>query len=229
MTRRLAILAVTALLMWGVKRQYADAPADDLRWMLTPTSRLVSLATGVPFEWQSREGYFSRERMFLIAKACAGINFMIAAFGMTVFLLAARATTAASAGRIVIVSAAVSYAAAILVNAARISFALWLAAHPGAVTWLSAAQLHRAAGIACYFGGLLILYQSIRRSERATLAVPLAWYYAIAIVVPLLNGARGWASVRHMIVVFTLPLAFVGTIVVIERAARHVRSLAART
>ena len=46
--------------------------------------------TGTTFAWQPGEGYFSRERLFLIEKSCAGINFMIAAFGMLVLALLHR-------------------------------------------------------------------------------------------------------------------------------------------
>ena len=81
------MLAVAVLIAWGLKRHYADARADDLRWILTPTTQLVGVVTGATFTWQPGEGYFSRDRLFLIEKSCAGINFMIAAFGMLMFAL----------------------------------------------------------------------------------------------------------------------------------------------
>src|SRR5437016_5836528 len=74
MTTKLATLAVAAVLMWGLKRYSADAPVDQLRWILAPTARVVTLATGVPFEHERGEGYVSRERRFAIEKVCAGIN-----------------------------------------------------------------------------------------------------------------------------------------------------------
>ena len=79
------------LIAWGLKRHYADARADDLLWILSPTARLVGATTGATFVMQPGEGYFSRERLFLIEKSCAGINFMIAAFAMLVFALVHRA------------------------------------------------------------------------------------------------------------------------------------------
>jgi exosortase K len=82
MKRTLGILLLVALAMWGMKRYYAEAPVDELQWILGPTATLVTALTSVPFEWEPGQGYLSRERFFLIAKACAGINFMIAAFGM---------------------------------------------------------------------------------------------------------------------------------------------------
>ena len=82
MRPRLFLLLAVALVMWAIKRYYSDAAVDDLRWVLGPTARLVTVATGVPFEWEAGQGYLSRERLFLIEKVCAGLNFMIAAFGM---------------------------------------------------------------------------------------------------------------------------------------------------
>ena len=56
---------------------------------LAPTARLVGAVTGVAFAAVPGEGYFSAERLFLIEKACAGVNFMIAAFAMVAFALLA--------------------------------------------------------------------------------------------------------------------------------------------
>ena len=88
------------LIAWGLKRHYADARADDLWWILSPTARLVGVMTGATVHAAVREGYFSRERLFLIEKSCAGINFMIAAFGMLVFALFHRVSSATSAARV---------------------------------------------------------------------------------------------------------------------------------
>jgi len=165
------MLAVAVLAMWGLKRYYADAPVDDLAWILTPTARLVTSVTGVAFDYQAGAGYISRERFFLIAKPCAGINFMIAAFGMIAWAGRRRATSALGAADVIVVSLFVSYAAAVCVNATRIASALWLAAHRADIAWLTAAQLHRVEGIVFYFGGLVALYEAMCRLEgRATCA-----------------------------------------------------------
>src|SRR4029078_11048945 len=39
---KLVAVTVVALTVWGLKRHYSDAGADDLRWMLSPTAWLVS-------------------------------------------------------------------------------------------------------------------------------------------------------------------------------------------
>jgi exosortase K len=162
----LLLLAVTALIAWGLKRHYADARADDLRWILSPTARLVSATTGATFVMQPGEGYFSRERLFLIEKSCAGVNFMIAAFAMLAVALAHRARSAVSAARVLGVSLLASYAAAVVVNTMRITVAMWLGAHPAALSGFSAADAHRIEGITVYFAGLVMLYELVQRVDR---------------------------------------------------------------
>jgi exosortase K len=203
-----ALWILTALFIWRLKRYYADARVDDLRWILDPTTRVVTALTGVRFEWDAGQGHVSRESLFVIAKVCAGINFLIAAFGMTAWMLARRAVSAASLAAVLIVSLLTAYFAAVVVNAARISFALWLAAHPG-TAWMTAAQAHRMEGIAFYFGGLLFLYVFLTQFERRSIATPLVWYYAITIAIPLANGASDnrAAFIEHASFVLILPLA----------------------
>jgi exosortase K len=72
MKTKMAMLALVALVMWRMKRYYADAPVDDLDWILGPTARLVTAFTGVPFHQQAGEGYLSREHLFLIEEGVRG-------------------------------------------------------------------------------------------------------------------------------------------------------------
>ena len=163
---KLYVLTVVVLAVWGMKRYYADARADDLWWILSPTARLAGVMTGTAFAVAPGEGYFSPERLFLIEKSCAGINFMIAAFGMVTFALFHRVGSRISGARVLAVSLMASYSAAVLVNAARIAIAVWLAAHPVALSTFTPAQVHRFEGITVYFGGLVLLYELAQRFDR---------------------------------------------------------------
>jgi exosortase K len=167
-TVKLAAAMAALLIAWALKQHYSDARADDLLWILTPTAQLVSVMTGSPFTLQPGEGYLSRERLFLIEKSCAGVNFMVAAFGMMVITLFHRARTAVSAGSVVAVSLMAGYTAALVVNAFRIAMAMWLAAHPVALS-ISSAAVHRLEGILVYFGGLMLLYEAVQRLDRRAL------------------------------------------------------------
>ena len=167
MKTKICVLVVALVTAWGLKRHYADASADGLRWILSPTTWCVEVITGADFAATPGEGYFSADRMFLIAKSCAGVNFMIAAFGMLIFALSNRVESAISAASVLVVSLAASYAAAVLVNAARITLAMALAAHPIDGLSLRADDVHRIEGIVVYFGGLVALYELTRRVDGA--------------------------------------------------------------
>lgn len=226
MTTKLWVVIVAALVAWGLKRHYADARADDLWWVLAPTARLVEVITGAAFAPVPGEGYFSRDRLFLIEKSCAGINFMIAAFGMLVFALLHRVGAGIPGVRVLGVSLLASYAAAVVVNAARIAVAMWLAAHPFAPSSFSAAAVHRVEGIAVYFGGLVLLYHLAQRLDpgapaiRVT-ALPLAAYYAVTLGLPLANGAAqsGARFVEHALFVLVVPPVLITLAWAIHQAA----------
>ena len=217
---KVAVLAVVALVAFGLKRHYADASTDALSWILTPTAQLVALVTGVAFAVVPGEGYFSAERMFLIEKACAGVNFMIAALAMVAFALLHRARSFRSSAAVIGVSLVSSYAAAVIVNTVRIVFAMWLAAHPLRAS-LTGADLHRLEGIIVNFGGLLLLYALVQRIEGALAspkrrrreggsvfryALPLCCYYVVTLAVPLANGVQaGQAFFAHAVIVLLVP------------------------
>jgi exosortase K len=163
------VMASAVLIAWSLKRYYAGARADDLWWILSPVARLVGVMTRTSFALQPEEGYFSRDRLFLIEKSCAGINFMIAAFGMLMLALLHRVRSRFSAGRVLSVSLLASYSAAVLVNSLRIALAMWLGAHPAALSAFAAADVHRVEGITVYFGGLVLLYELAQRLDRGVI------------------------------------------------------------
>lgn len=170
MKTRLVVTAIALLIAWALKRHYADARADDLWWILTPTAELAGVITATTFEMQTGEGYLSRDRLFLIEKSCAGVNFMIAAFGLLIVARFHRFAAPRPAARLLGASLLAAYLVTVVVNTARIAIAMWLAAHPVARSTLSAADLHRIEGIVVYFGGLVLLYELTQRFDRRALA-----------------------------------------------------------
>jgi exosortase K len=165
---QLAVAVAALLIAWALKQHYSGARADDLLWILTPTARLVGAMTGSPFTLQPGEGYLSRERLFLIEKSCAGVNFMLAAFGMLVFTLFHRVRTVVAGGSVLGVSLLAGFTAAVVVNAVRIALAMWLAAHPVGLS-ISSAAFHRLEGVLVYFGGLMLLYEAAQRLDRGAI------------------------------------------------------------
>jgi len=154
---KVAVVVAAAVIAWGLKRHYAQASADDLIWVLAPTAQLAGIVTGTTFTMIPGEGYLSRERLFLIEKSCAGVNFIIAAFGMLTLARLPHARWPLAAARQLAISLSAAYGAAVVVNAARIAIAMWLADHP--VAMLTPDDVHRVEGIVVYFGGLLLLYE----------------------------------------------------------------------
>jgi len=232
---KVGVLAVVALVAFGLKRHYADATTDALSWILTPTAHVVGLVTGVAFAAVPGEGYFSAERMFLIEKACAGVNFMIAAFAMVAFALLHHARSFRGGAAVVGLSLLASYLAALIVNTVRIVIAMWLAAHPVTLSSLSAGEIHRLEGIIVYFSGLVLLHELVRRADRVSvrhLALPLACYYAITLAVPFLNGSlrlrsgqaaqAGDGFLTHALVVLLVPLVLIGVVCAILQIAQRV-------
>jgi exosortase K len=171
MKMKVWVVAAAVLIAFAMKRHYAGARANDLGWILSPTAQLAGAMAHTTFTWQPQEGYFSRDRLFMIEKSCAGINFMVAAFGMLMLALLHRVGSGRSAARVLGVSLLASYSAAVLTNAARIAIAMWLAAHPVALSTFSAADVHRFEGITVYFGGLVLLYELVQRLDRSATPV----------------------------------------------------------
>ena len=167
MKAKLVVLTVVAVIVWGLKRYYSEAGADDLRWILAPTAWLVGTVTGTAFTMAPGEGYVSHERFFVIEKACAGINFLAAAFAMVAFGFMHRVRSTVSFASMLGASLIAGYGAAVMVNAVRIVVAMWLAAHPITLSTLTVGDVHRFEGITVYFGGLVVLHELARRIDRS--------------------------------------------------------------
>jgi exosortase K len=171
MKTRLLMLALMLAIAWALKRHYADARVEELSWIISPTAHLVSAVTDIRFEWRSGEGYFSHDRLFLIEKSCAGVNFMIAAFAMLVLAMLHRGAGLVPALRIIVAALVASYLSAVVVNAVRITIALRLAGDRPPISALTATEVHRLEGIGVYFGGLVLLHELARRFDRRAFAV----------------------------------------------------------
>jgi len=212
-----AQLALVGLCALALKSYYSTATADDLRWILAPTTALVELLSGKRFEFESYAGYMTSDRTFVIAVPCAGVNFLITAFLMLALRRLWRERFQAINSLYILLAAVLAYAATLIANATRIWLALELRARAVAISGLTNNQLHRLEGIVVYFGFLLLLFLLTEKLESGkplrlarALPFPLLIYYATTLGVPLLNGSfkRG-AFWEHAIFVLVLPLVFV--------------------
>jgi len=213
-----AQLAIVGLCALALKFYYSTATADQLRWILAPTTTLVELLSGRRFEFESYAGYMTSDRSFVIAVPCAGVNFLITAFLMVSLRRLWRERYQSLGWRFIPITAMVAYVGTLIANTTRICIALELRACSVEISGLTNNQMHRLEGILVYFGFLLFLFflteefEPTKPSQLArVLPFPLLIYYATTLGVPLLNGSlrRGSAFREHALFVLLLPLLFV--------------------
>ena len=220
---RIAQLAAILFLAAVSKFYYSAASANELRWILAPTAWLVSLITGMGFQFEPYGGYLSLDRTFLIAPACSGVNFLIISFLVLTLGKLWRNRPHAFRWQFLPAALVVSYIATLLANAVRISASILLRPITSDLTWIDPAEAHRIEGIVIYFSFLLLLFIVSERLDRASsigfanrtnilkgLPVLLAIYYGVTLGVPLINGAYHEAGFwKHSLFVILVPVALI--------------------
>ena len=222
--KNLLCLLVVVFLALALKYRFSSVNADDLLWVLAPTAAAVDVVTGEEFEFESGAGYMNREKTFLIAASCSGVNFLIIAFLLLSIGRIWRNGFDDFNWRFIFLDGAIAYLVTIIANTVRIAGALQFHGSTTESGVFSAVQIHRIEGITVYFGFLLLLhfvserFQSSEKSVKASfkgwvqsLMVPLGLYYLLLLAVPLLNGAysQGFTFVEHAIFVFFVPLLLI--------------------
>jgi exosortase K len=200
---RILATAVSLLIMLALKHHYSLASADQLTWILAPTAKLVAWITPAHPVYECGVGYVDFGQGIIVAPACAGVNFMIMAFG----LAALCCMTGISRPPALLICLAASlfsaYGYTLLVNAVRIGLSMMLYRADIYGQWLTAQRLHRLAGIGLYLGALWVWFAGLRsvmgasgdargRCRRSWFRalpdwLPLAWYLLGAVGVPLAN------------------------------------------
>jgi exosortase K len=205
---RIAAVVVALAVVVAGKQFYRDASAGELRWILAPTAQLVSWVTRHDFVYEAGQGWMNTDVMFVIAPACAGLNFALAAYLALVLGGVAGMTTWRETAKRLGFAALLAFAATLVVNTIRIAIAVDM----------HRADLHRIEGIVVYLAGLCGLYALARALDGKRLrafhwfAVPLGVYLLITLVMPMANGAaRRDDFVRHATTV--LAICFVAIVV----------------
>ena len=91
------LLSLLALLC--LKLFYSRAGADNLTWILTPTTGWVSILSGIPFTYAPGEGYVNHSLRFIIAPSCCGIRFLGITAAMLIFSFLHRTGCGSQIGR----------------------------------------------------------------------------------------------------------------------------------
>ncbi|MEP6861341.1 MAG: exosortase K [Deltaproteobacteria bacterium] len=156
-------LALAVAIVVAGKHYFREASAEDLRWLLAPTAKCVSVLTGTHFVREAGAGYVDRAVTFEIAPVCSGLQFMLAAvLSLSIGWLSGMQSWKAAAKRVAVAVGA-AYVATIVVNTLRIAIALRMHAHD-----LSGSELHRLEGVVVYLGGLCALYAMARQLDEKT-------------------------------------------------------------
>ncbi len=199
------VFTVVALgLAWLLKHHYSQASAEELRWILAPTTWLTSRFVPGEFAFQAGQGYLSRAQSVLISPACAGVNFLIVALLSLVLGFSGGWIGLRMRAQWLATSVGLAYLATLVINALRIGLSVAVAHLAARVTGLTFQSVHRLIGIFIYLAGLLALCLTVqlwlssrgvlcRRPSRAggnrALLLALGCYASVTLLIPLLRGA----------------------------------------
>ena len=189
------------LLALALKAGYSAAATEPLQWLLRPLAGLLN-TTGV-FNFMPVAGgeWLDAGHGLIIVKACAGGNFLIAAWLGWLWRWRTRPL-----GLTLALSAfAAAWLTTLLANAARIVLISYGQDDLARLTGLSDADSHRLIGIGVYFGALLLQL----RGTGTALAAP-AIYLGVTLHAPLLNAwltGRNGIDMTHALWSAGVPLA----------------------
>ncbi len=199
----------TALIAITLKSYYSRATVADLAWILEPTAAVVGWLRRQPLVLDADSGWMPPDGSFVIAPACAGVNFLILVFAVSTVGFAHRLRASRQRCGWFVVVACAAYLLTIVVNSLRVTLAVGLyeaEVHAGSLT---AARVHRLAGSVIYLAGLWVAWGALdllsarwRDHERAScgwaaIVVPGA-YIGMTVVIPLLNGAWQQFGARYL-------------------------------
>jgi exosortase K len=159
----LSLVLVSAL---ALKRRYGTASAEELDWLLVPTTFLVELVTGQHFVPEARVGFVSESLPIVIAPACAGLNFFVIGLLTLTFGFVPKLASSGAKALWLVASPLLAYAATLLANTVRIASAVGCHEIGLRVPMLTAAEAHRALGILIYLPAAWLLFAAAERGLR---------------------------------------------------------------
>jgi exosortase K len=214
-SKRFLQCLIVVICAYGLKLYYSTASADELRWILAPTTAVVELITGVRFVFEPHAGYMNPDRSFLIASSCAGVNFLITAFLMLSIKRLVVDRRQETRWTYLTFALLIAFLTTLIANATRIIVAMQAGQSSNENTWLHSNEFHRLEGIIVYFVFLLLLFvlTEDNRNDRHRARryfIPLVVYYGMALVVPIVNGVNvSRKFLEHSIYVLLVPLIVV--------------------
>ncbi|MDO4332757.1 MAG: exosortase K [Eubacteriales bacterium] len=208
----------------GLKLFYRNANADELKWILAPTARWVSILSGIVFQYEPQAGYVNHSSRFLIAASCSGVQFLLICIATLLFSYVHRMPTRREGFYWTAASITVSYSYTIFINGLRIILSIYLPlflertrAFDG---WLTHEKLHTMIGTAVYFTGLLALYRAagyislkisvfcrddLSQTGLSSYLFPALWYLGFVLGIPFLGRVirNDWENFREYALLVT--------------------------
>jgi len=208
--QKIVCMLLVVFMAVGLKYAYSQSTSEDLAWILGPTASLVEWISGIPFVREVNVGYINTVRQIAIIPACAGINFMMAAFCMLALTLIYHLQKKRYLALCVLAGFAAAYTFTLVANSLRIILSIYLYQANIYTFWMTPEKIHRIAGVAIYFVSLVLLYSGVRqitsrhkyflvqssrqanpsvKSSLLACGIPLFWYLLVALALPTLNHA----------------------------------------
>lgn len=190
--RRMCWWTLVLSMAWLLKYHYSVAAPIELQWILRPLAWLTEAASGLPFSIDDSGEWVNKEYDIVIAKSCAGVNFMILSFIICAWrLYPHRPPQYPVVYYIGLVFLCLSGAwfTNVMVNTLRIIISIHLYLHEIEFPGLTAGQSHRLTGIIIFLPALwfqLRIASTMDTMRAGMIAILL--YIGIAAGVPLITG-----------------------------------------
>jgi len=240
-------VGLAVLVMLLLKCHYSLATATQLDWILRPTAKLVSWFTSAHLVPEIGVGHVDFVKGIIVAPGCAGVNFMIIAFGLTAFYGLHHIRRLPSQLAWLPLALAAAYGLTLMVNAIRIALSMTLYDANIYTGWLTVARVHRLTGVGLYFSALWLYFLGLqqvvaifcryfaRQKHHKHIHTPGWWvwssYLLVALGVPLVNLAwqNGSAAFQeHCVTVLIACSAFWALIVTTSRLLKMLHRCVSR-
>lgn len=157
--------SVLFIIILFFKHIYSCAPIEYLKWIMHPVSIIISSLTGMPFIWEAGTGYVNYDSMIIIARSCAGVNFLLLAFVLLSYRKL-KSTSIITGCIVLFISLTIAYLYTLFTNSIRILLAIIIFKSKMFDHIIDEATLHEYEGIAVFFSGLILLQFILELLEK---------------------------------------------------------------
>ncbi len=222
------------ILLYLLKYHYSIATAQQLNWILFPTSWLVTLLTGVNFKNDPDFGIVNHEHKLIIAASCAGVNFLIICFACFMYGLIHNYKNLKEKLFWFVFCAVSAFLFTIFTNTIRIIMSIYFFDNKGLYeNWITPELFHQFEGIFIYFFFLVISYQIMNyltmylRDKNLKLnlnifkdnnlsfkiIIPFLFYILVTLVAPVIN--HGIGHIDFFFIIHAIGVFFICSLMII--------------